>query len=262
MNVQLGLGLIGIGKPWGYRPTEVPSEAEALAFLEHAWKLGIRYFDTAASYGASEERLGLFLKRLSAGERAQLTIATKFGEHWDLAAQQPYVDHSFAALKASLDLSLERLGHIDVLQLHKTTPEVLRSEDLSRAWEYAVLQGISITGPSVSDLQSAQIALESGYRMMQLPFNLENPRFGCVITTAATRGMQLAVNRPFAMGKIVHEGRPEEVQSRMEEAFRYILAQRFDGVILSGTKSSGHLDGNWRAFERARGAVTTPGVAC
>jgi len=260
MNVQLGLGLIGIGKPWGYRPTDVPGEEEALRFLETAWRLGVRYFDTAASYGTSEERLGRFLKGLSPAERAQLTIATKFGEHWDPAAQQPYVDHSYAALKASLDRSLERLGAIDVLQLHKTTPEVLRSEDLARAWEYAASFGITVTGPSVSDDESARMAVADGYRIIQAPFNVENTRFGGVIEVAAAGGMRVAVNRPFAMGKMLYGGGPEGAFSRMVAAFRFILARRFEGVILTGTKSAAHLAENQEAFREATGAVSTPGA--
>jgi aryl-alcohol dehydrogenase-like predicted oxidoreductase len=252
-HVQLGLGLIGIGRPWGYRPTETPGDGEARSFLESAWRRGIRYYDTAASYGASEQRLGGFLKTLSREERAPLTIATKFGEHWDAAAGQPYVDHSYAALKASLDRSMERLGGIDVLQLHKTTPEVLRSAELGRAWEYAAALGIAVTGPSVSDLESARIAVESGYGVMQLPYHVEDTRFEAILDAAAGKGMQIVVNRPFAMGKIVYDGGPEGAFGRMVGAFRFILARRFDGVILSGTKSAGHLEENWRAFEEACG---------
>jgi aryl-alcohol dehydrogenase-like predicted oxidoreductase len=259
MNVQLGLGLIGIGKPWGYRPAEVPGEAEAQRFLEQAWRLGIRYFDTAASYGASEERLGRFLKRLGAAERAGLTIATKFGEHWDPATQAPYVDHSYAALKASLDRSLERLGAIDVLQLHKTTPAVMRGEDLVRAWEYAASCGIAVTGPSVSDEESAWMAIADGYRMMQLPFNLENARFGAAIERAAAGGVRIAVNRPFAMGKVLYDGDAPRPLSRMVEAFRFILARRFDGVILSGTRSAAHLEENLGAFREATGTIRLQG---
>ena len=117
-HVQLGLGLIGIGKPWGVVPHAVPTEAEAMALLEFAYESGIRYFDTAPSYGdgVSEERLGRFLQSLGTEERAQVTGATKFGEHWNRAAGEPYADHSFDALRRSLERSVERMGRVDVLQ--------------------------------------------------------------------------------------------------------------------------------------------------
>ncbi len=244
-SIQLGLGLIGIGKPWGHVPRPVPSEAEARELLEYAVTLGIRYFDTAPSYGdgVSEARLGRFLAGLGADERARLTIATKMGEHWDAARGEPYAGHSFDALRRSLDASAERLGRIDILQLHKTTPAVLGSEGLARAWEYAGSLGIERVGPSVSDLESARVALEDGrYSAMQLPFSQANETFGAVLERAREAGMWIAVNRPFAMGAMVQEGADKR------EAFRFIRQRGFTGAILTGTTSREHLRENWEAF--------------
>jgi aryl-alcohol dehydrogenase-like predicted oxidoreductase len=247
-RVQLGLGLIGIGKPWGHAPAPMPAESEAIALLELAFDLGIRYFDTVPSYGdgVSEERLGRFLKRMPAAQRSQVTVATKFGEHWDRAAGAPYADHSFDALRHSLDQSLMRLGSIEILQLHKTTPRALASAEVARAWEYAQSLGIRRLGPSVSDAESGRLAVEDGrYSVVQLPFNRENPAFGGMIERADARGMWVAVNRPFAMGAMVHAGADKR------EAFRFILERNFQGVILTGTTSPEHLKENWRAFQEA-----------
>lgn len=247
-SIQLGLGLIGIGKPWGHVAGPVPSEREAHALLEFAVELGIRYFDTAPSYGdgVSEARLGQFLGGLTAAERARLTIATKMGEHWDGTIAAPFADHSFDALRRSLDASIARLGRIDILQLHKTTPAVLASEELARAWEYARSLGITRMGPSVSDLESARLALEDPrYSVMQLPFNQANPSFAPVLDRARYTGTWIAVNRPFAMGAMVHGGADKR------EAFRYILDRGFTGAILTGTTSQVHLRENWEAFQEA-----------
>jgi aryl-alcohol dehydrogenase-like predicted oxidoreductase len=238
---SLGLGLIGIGRIWGVAPTEVPSEREALEFLSVAYEAGIRYFDTAPSYGTSEERLGKFLSSLTSAERATITVATKFGEHWDSTRNEPYVDHSFDALRASLDRSLARLGSVDILQLHKTTPEVLSSADLDKAWDYALTAGIQVLGPSVSDLESARIACtDPRYRMLQLPLNTSDGRFLPLLPEIAAAGLWIAVNRPFAMGRSI--GR---------DSFRYLLDLPFNGVILSGTKSREHLRDNIAAFHAA-----------
>jgi aryl-alcohol dehydrogenase-like predicted oxidoreductase len=247
-NVEFGLGLIGIGKPWGFANPEVPDERQALALLEHAFALGVRYFDTAPSYGVSEERLGRFLAALSPGERSQIRIATKFGEHWDAVKEEPFVDHTLGALQRSLDGSIERLGRIDLLQLHKTTPEVLRSSDLARAWEYAAALGITVIGASVSDLASADLAMAGEvYSVLQFPYNATQQTFAAVIDQAAARGMKVAINRPFGMGRMLYESR--EITKR--DAFAFILQKRFDGVVLSGTKSADHLEENWRAFNQA-----------
>lgn len=238
---SLGLGLIGIGRVWGVVPAEVPSEREALEFLSAAFEAGIRYFDTAPSYGTSEERFGKFLSSLTPTERAAITVATKFGEHWDSTRGEPYVDHSFDALRSSLDRSLARLGKIDVLQLHKTTPEVLRSADLARAWDEALSLGIQTLGPSVSDVESARLACAgSRYRMLQLPLNATDRRFLPLLPEIASARLWIAVNRPFAMGRSIGQ-----------DSFRYLLELPFTGVVLSGTKSIGHLRDNIAAFHAA-----------
>lgn len=242
-SVELGLGLIGIGKPWGHVPRPVPAESEARALLEYACALGIRYFDTAPSYGdgISEERLGRFLRSMTAEQRAGVVAATKMGEHWNSDKGEPYADHSLDSLRSSLDRSLERMGRIEILQLHKTTPEALRSEAVARAWEYARSLGIERLGPSVSDLESARMALESAeFAVMQFPLNRGNQTFAPILDAAAARGMWVAVNRPFAMGAMV-DG----------EAFPFLLRRRFTGAILTGTTSREHLRENWEAFQRA-----------
>jgi aryl-alcohol dehydrogenase-like predicted oxidoreductase len=241
-KVQLGLGLIGIGKPWGAVPHDVPSEREAIALLEFAYDLGISYFDTAPSYGdgVSEERLGRFLAGAS---RDGITVATKFGEHWNRSTGEPYADHSFDALRRSLDRSCERLGRIDILHLHKTTPLALESDDVTRAWEYAASLGIRRVGPSASDLESARLAIaDPRYTAIQLPFHAQYPTMAPAIAEAAARGMWVVVNRPFAMGAIAGD---------RHAAFRFILRHEFEGAILSGTTSTEHLAENWQAFQES-----------
>ena len=128
----------------------------------------------------------------------------KFGEHWDAVRGEPFVDHSLDALRRSLDGSRERLGSIDYLQLHKTTAGVLRSSDLARAWEYAASLGITGIGASVSDPESADLAIgDPRYRILQLPFNAAQETFGAAIRRASARGLKIAVNRQFGLGRML-----------------------------------------------------------
>jgi len=244
-KVQLGLGLIGIGKPWGVVPKPVPSECEAVDFLAFAFDLGVRYFDTAPSYGdgLSEYRLGHFLKTLSAADRGKVTVATKFGEHWNAASGEPYADHSFDSLSRSLEQSIEHLGRIDVLQLHKTTPQALTSDGVARGWDFAESLDIRQLGASISDFESARLAIaDPRYSMLQAPYNVSHTALAPALQESAARRMWIAVNRPFAMGAIAGDGR---------HAFRFILEQDFNGVILTGTTAREHLRENWAAFHSA-----------
>lgn len=241
--LELGLGLIGIGRSWGHVPAPVPSAAEAHRFLEAAFASGIRYLDTAPSYAHSEPRLGEFLRSLTREERASLTVATKFGEEWDFERNEPFVDHSFDGLRRSLERSLQRLGSIDVLQLHKTTPEALASEEVLRAFELARSLGVAAVGPSVSEEASAAVAVADGrWQMLQLPLNPENRRFEAFALEAARAGKWLALNRPLAMGKLA---------SAREECFGFLRALPLHGVVLIGTRSPEHLSDNLAAWAAA-----------
>ncbi|KAB8319219.1 aldo/keto reductase [Tolypothrix campylonemoides VB511288] len=65
------LGLGGSASPLSRPPKE--EEDKSIAIIERAFELGIRYFDTAANYGPSEQRLGKVLP----AHRKEVFLATK-----------------------------------------------------------------------------------------------------------------------------------------------------------------------------------------
>jgi len=254
-NIKLGLGLIGIGREWGHASIQVPDEAYVFEFLKGAYELGVEFYDTAASYGSSEDRVGKFLQTLSPQQREHITVSTKFGDHWDEHTGNSYVDHSFDALRASLDRSLCRLGKIDILQLHKTTPQVLKSDDLHRALDYARGKGISVFGASVSDLESGRMVCEGDeFSIIQCPYNKENTKFGEIIDLAEEKHKIVLTTRPFVMGKMLYDEnrKAADKKTRQIEAYTFILQKKFHGYILSGTKSLEHLRENLEAFKLAQ----------
>lgn len=97
------LGLGGSASPLS-KPTQA---AEAIALIERAYEGGVRYFDTAANYGPSEERLGQVLPAV----RADVMIATK-------TSQRSY-DEAWQQLERSL--TRLRTDYIDVWQFHAIT---------------------------------------------------------------------------------------------------------------------------------------------
>lgn len=250
-GIHLGSGLIGIGRKWGHKDSAIPNEQTVIDFLSYATELGIFYFDTAASYGYSEERLGKFLSILSPQKREQLIIATKFGDHWDSKKQEAYVDHSYDALKTSLDLSLKLLKKIDLLYLHKAHIQALKSSEVEKAFKYARAQGIKYFGASVSDKEAAQFALNNDfYSVIQLPYNIANPIFSEIIDAATQKGKIIVINRPFNMGAVLYKNNADNDDKT--EVFKFIIQKKFNGFILTGTKSSQHLQENYKSFIKAQ----------
>ncbi len=89
--------------------------------VEAALDAGVTLFDTADSYGASED----FLGELLAGKRDDVIIATKFGsklrgaglQDWDARGSRRYI-------RQAVERSLRRLrtDYIDLYQLHRPDP--------------------------------------------------------------------------------------------------------------------------------------------
>jgi D-threo-aldose 1-dehydrogenase len=119
---MIEVGRLGLGAAELAGLYEAVDEETALAVVDRAWELGIRYFDTAPYYGSglSERRLG---RGLRGRPRDEFVISTKVGRllrpdasGWDGA----YFDFSYEAALRSLDESLARLGldRVDVALVH------------------------------------------------------------------------------------------------------------------------------------------------
>ena len=137
---RLGLGGASIGGLF----SPVTGD-DAMATLNRAWELGIRYFDTAPlyGYGTSERRMG---KVLGDRARASFALSTKVGRlirpidlippdadvdrqefegrqdafYAETGPVRPVFDYSGDGVKRSIEESLERLGldRIDIALIH------------------------------------------------------------------------------------------------------------------------------------------------
>lgn len=252
--MELGLGLISIGRRWGHIERSIPSVEQVNDLLNTAVKLGIRYFDTAPAYGLGEERFGNFLKTLNSDHLRNVIVATKCGEYWDDNTSTTHVNHSYEVLCRSIDQSLARLPKIDILQIHKATPQVLADDGVRQALEYAKSKGIASFGVSVSDLETANIAVvDPMFSLLQFPFNQSYRTMENVFASAWTAGKSVFVNRPLGMGSLMYDkDRNFKGEETLIEAYKVIVSQPFRGAVLSGASSAEHLKQNLRAFQKAK----------
>jgi predicted aldo/keto reductase-like oxidoreductase len=210
----LTVGVIGFGglvvSGWPQRQVE--------ELVGRALVAGVNYFDTAHSYGDSQEKLGAALE----GKRDQVILGAKL----------IYRDAEEASLE--IDHSLERLrtDHIDVYHLHAVdTPqewEQVSAEDgaltaLECGREAGKIRFLGITGhmPSIQAL-----ALRSGRLDTVMAATNYTDRFvyGAELglhPLARHMGAGVFVLKPTAHGQIADR----------ELAYRYVLSQDVDCVL-------------------------------
>jgi len=143
------------------------SQARADATLALLAPHGVNHIDTAASYGASEDRLQPFL----ADHRDEFFLATKTGER------------DGAAARRELEKSLERMGvsQVDLIQLHNLVePEEFETahgaggavEALVRARDEGLVRFIGVTGHGTRIAEMHRRSLERfDFDSVLLPYN-------------------------------------------------------------------------------------------
>ncbi|PZE22080.1 aldo/keto reductase [Paenibacillus xerothermodurans] len=179
------------------------TQEEADASIAHALKHGVNHFDTAASYGDAELRMGPWMPRM----RDDIFLATKTGERTKDKA------------KAEIYRSLERLqvDGIDLLQLHavgtieeldKCTAKGGSLEAALEAKEEGIVKHIGITGhghqaPSthleaLGRFDFDTVLLPLNYRLYSLP-EYRDP-FDRLLEETGKRDVALRVIKAIAKG--------------------------------------------------------------
>ncbi|KAI9152377.1 Aldo-keto reductase str7 [Paramyrothecium foliicola] len=118
----VGFGVMGLSHAYG----SVGCDNDRLKVLDRAWEIGCVHWDTSISYGDNEILIGKWFK-LHPERRKDIFLATKFGiKGTDKGLEGIEVDASPENCKASLEISLERLGveSVDLYYLHRADPAI------------------------------------------------------------------------------------------------------------------------------------------
>jgi len=224
------------------------SQAEADASIAYALQHGINHFDTAASYGEAEVRMGPAMARCKGERGADIFLATKTGERERDKA------------KAQIHRSLERLqvDRVDLIQLHAIgdLADLNRATGPGGALEAAVaardeglVGAIGITGHGH---QAPAVHLEALHRFpfdaVLTPYNFvlyANPLYRrdfdalaaeCAATDVALRVIKAVARGPWPAGQphgYATWYEPHDEQTRVDEAVWFALA-RAEVTALAG----------------------------
>ncbi len=238
------LPIFGLGGAGQTPLSKAGKKAEAVAQIEAALKLGIRYFDTAASYGPSEEYMGAVLPPY----RSQIFLATKTARRDRDGAWQ------------ELERSLKRLNtdYLDSWQLHhvsfpETLDEIFSSNGAVKALEEAKEQGIikytGITGHHEPDV------IAEGLR--RYPFDttlvsinaadIHHPRpfSKTVLPVAQERNVGVIAMKIPAYGRLIRSG----VLDGMHQAMGYVLSLSGVHGCIIAAENVEQLESNFRVAQ-------------
>lgn len=233
---RLGLGC--------YPLATVSDDAAAIGIVAHAHELGVRYFDTAPSYGSgrSERLVGAALR---GKPRDELWIATKT------------LERKADGARRELEESLKRLGldYVDSLQCHEVHDdwETLFAKDsvldaLQKAKDEKLVRHIGLT--CHRHPKYAKAAIERfPFATALVPVNpIDVQHFSFVqefLPFAAEKKVAVIAMKLFAGGKLVNDH-----HLPAKDCLTYALAQPQVSVIVPGCDSIAQMD---EAFSVANG---------
>ena len=301
---RLGLGLAAVGRP-GYinlgRARDLPADRTPAALAgrtaelcDAAWRLGVRYFDAARSYGRAEEFLARWL-----GPRAtppeEVTVGSKWGYRYTAgwaveAAVHEEKQLTLERFTQQLDESTALLGRqLDLYQIHSATAEsgCLTDEPLLAAMVAARRAGrcralgLSLTGTTADralDLAlAARVDGEPVFDAVQATVNVLEPSLLPLLATAHAAGLGVIAKEVHANGRLTDaNARPEDAawlselrgvaaragRTTADLALAFVLAHPAVDVALSGAATSAQLAGHAAAAAAPLDPAMAAGLAC
>ena len=211
--------------------------------LDVLLQYGINHIDTAASYGASEDRIKPWLQ---GSRRDQFFLATKTGER------------TYAAARDQIRTSLQRMGvsHIDLIQLHNLVDEsewrtAMGADGALRACVEAqkagVVKYIGVTGhglqvaqrhfESLAEFDFDSVLLPYSYILMQnqtYAHDLERLLNRCRERNVAVQTIKAIVRRPWPEGIERSSAtwyEPLTEQAHIDTAVHWVLSRK--GIFLN-----------------------------
>lgn len=279
-SAGLGIGLAALGRPaylTGGRASDLGDDRSVDAMrsrtaevLDAAYEAGIRYVDTARSYGRAEEFLADWLH--ARPDTTDLTIASKWGYRyvgeWRMDSGVHEVkDHSLDAFQSQLAETRHHLGQrLDVYQVHSVTTAspALTDRRLHRALgqlrDAGVRIGFSTSGPEQAEAVRRAIDIDVDgaplFTVVQSTWNLLEPSAGPALAAAAATGADVVVKECLANGRLADEGvgglaaaAARDLGIGLDQlAMAAALAQPWASRVLTGAVTTDQIARNVRAI--------------
>ncbi len=198
-----GIAVSTLGFGGGCIGSDALSDHDAGILLREAVDLGVTLFDTARSYGLSEERIGRHL----APVRDRVVLSTKIGygvegvPDWTFECVARGIHEARARLRADV---------IDIVHLHSCPTDVLARGEVIDALTRAADAGRIRIAAYAGDNDALSWAVESGrFASVQTSVNIcDRASLGLTVPDATSRGLGVIAKRTLANACWRHGERP------------------------------------------------------
>ncbi|MDB4297422.1 aldo/keto reductase [Flavobacteriaceae bacterium] len=277
---KLGLGLAALGRPEyinirkdELKKTEDAFRANAMQVINKAYDLGIRYFDSAPSYGKGEE----FLKDwIQVFKKEDAELATKWGytyeANWELGFQgiHEVKEHSIEKLIEQWEQSKALLPRLKVYQIHSATIEsgVLKNQEVLNKLaeikkETGLLIGLTTSGVNQSEVieiaKNVEVNGAPLFDAYQVTYNILDQSAFKAIEQLLADGKKVIVKEALANGRVFKN---EDYPDYMDKynfidflaakydvgvdavALRFVYDSLSPSIVLSGAVTEEQLEQN------------------
>jgi len=281
--MQLGLGTAAIGRPQYLNlRTEKSAHTNLDEFrqngfhvLEEAYKLGVRYFDTAPGYGLAEN---LLIDWLRTKDDNTIKLATKWGytyvANFDANAEVHEVkEHSVTKLNEQWQISKALLPYLSVYQIHSATLEtgVLENDSILNQLaflkeEFNLQIGLTTTGFNQVEVLKkgldVQIDGKQLFDAFQCTYNILDQSISEINIVLKNENKTLIIKEALANGRLFPNDRFTHYKSLYSElnvlalkynvgidaiVLQFCLSTLQPEIVLSGASNSMHLQQNLKA---------------
>lgn len=194
---RLALGTVQFGLDYGINNTAGrPTDAAVEAILRTAKAAGLTLLDTAAAYGDSESRLGVWLSQ-PGNDTPAFKLVTKLA-----AGPPPQVRQQLQEARGRLrQASLYGVMFHDFTAFRQQPMAWTALQEARAAGEVQRI-GVSLYHPQEIKWLLAQ---ELDINLVQVPFNVFDQRFGSLLPELQQRGIEVHVRSAFLQGLLLRE---------------------------------------------------------
>lgn len=283
IKTKIGIGLAALGRPEYINVRENKSidksenafRENAFEVLDFAYENGVRYFDTAPSYGKGERYL---IDWKTARKHSDIILSTKWGytyvANWELGykGKHEVKEHSLDKLLEQWEVSQLLLPELKIYQIHSATLEsgVLQNVSVLNQLHQIKKQtnvqiGISSSGDNQKEiiLEALNVKVENEYLFdsFQVTYNILEQSCLEVLNILKSKNKTIIIKEALANGRIFNQENKAaysllDTLSKKYKvgidaiAIRFVIESIEPDFVLSGASNTKQLEQNLKAINK------------